>query len=166
MNAQNEGVTQLSPCHISHRGLLSDSLFPFVRGKFLPSWLRHTTTPCAHPKSISGPAKGFILSRCLVGSLSFPWTQTLTPIYPWDGDCSARMAQRGPKPPQKALQELILWQDHCFMSWGSISMNTLREVLPHPYRAQIHKYLPLESYFLVISGRVGKIGGNLIRTIC
>lgn len=72
MNAQIEGVTQLSPCHISHRGLLSDCLFPFVKGKFLPSWLRHITTPCARPKSISVPAKGFVLSCCLVGTFEFP----------------------------------------------------------------------------------------------
>lgn len=71
MNAQIEGVTQLSPCHTGHRGLLSDCPFPFAKGKFLPSWLRHTTTPSAHPKSISLPAKGSILSCCLVGTFEF-----------------------------------------------------------------------------------------------
>lgn len=76
------------------------------------------------------------------------------------------MAQTGLKPPQKSLQKLILWHHHCFMPCCSISVNTLREVLPHPYRAQIHKHLTLESFFLMTSGRDGKIGGNLKGTIC
>lgn len=70
--------------------------------------------------------------------LSFSCMWTLTLIYLRDGDCSAWMEQTGLKPAQKALQELIVWQHHCFMSCCSISVNTLREVLPHPYRAQIH----------------------------
>lgn len=89
MNAQIEGVTQLSLCHIGHRWLLSDSLFPFVKEKLFPSWLRHTTTPCAHPKSISVPAKGFILSCCFMGTFEFPLDTDPDPNLPmgWGLQC-------------------------------------------------------------------------------
>lgn len=101
MNAQIEGVTQLSLCHIGHCGFRSHCLFPFVKGKFLPSWLRHTTTPCANPKSISVPTKGFILS------FEFPLAVDPDSNLHTGWGLQAGMAQTGLKSAQKTLQELI-----------------------------------------------------------
>lgn len=69
------------------------------------------------------------------------------------------------------LEKLILCQGHCFMSWCSISESVWThsvsnsEVLTCLYRVQICMHLTLESYFLLTSGRDGKIGGNIIGTI-